>query len=176
MLSERERQILEARRSEVPLSQLAREQGVSRQRIAKIEKRAIAKLARPTPEQIYEGLSHVEQWVILDAASILDRKQRGALSWDHWMRIGEALLILRNAVMQITGKPKSRLFTACLREFGLDLDPAVIARLSVIMETRAAIEAWRSSLQPAERAGLNHPQVVLESWQASRTEPEEPPQ
>jgi len=156
-LTERERQILEARRSKVTLSEIARQHGVSRQFISKLEQRAERKLQRPSTEEIYSGLTKAEQRIIGEAAAAL--RDNRPLLWDRWIVIGEALTILRDATTM-----HSRLFTNCLRAYGLNIEPAVMARLFTVMRNRVSIEEWRASLYPTERVNINHPQFVLRAW------------
>jgi transcriptional regulator with XRE-family HTH domain len=169
MLSKRERHIYEARRLTTPpvtLAELARQQGCSRQRVSRIEHRAIAKLQRPTPEEIYDGLTKAEQRVITEAAAAL-RDDRPLL-WERWVLVGEALMIIRSNT-----PAHSRLFTDCLHQSDLNIEPAVMARLFTVMRNRSSIEEWRASLYPTERVKINHPQFVLRAWKkwlAARSE------
>jgi Sigma-70, region 4 len=177
VLDARERHIFEARRMtpRVTLAVLANEYGVSRERIRQLEQRAVAKIERATlppidwPAQIQAGLTQGERRVIEDAAAALER-ERGRLSWESWMRTGEALTIIRNAALKITdmkiplGRKYSGVFGTSLRRFGIKIDPGVIARLFEVMRNRGAIEDWRTSLSSAERGRINHPQKVLAAW------------
>jgi hypothetical protein len=156
-LTEREQEILKARGSRTSLSAIARQLGVSRQFVSKLKKRMYRKLQRPTPYEIYDGLTSGEQRVITEAAVAL-RDDRPLL-WDRWITIGEALLILRHATTM-----HGRLFGECLRAFDLNIEPAVMTRLLTVMRNRVSIEEWRASLEPAKRASYNHPQFVLRAW------------
>jgi hypothetical protein len=117
----------------------------------------------------FNGLSRGERRVIEDAAAALER-ERGRLSWESWMRVGEALTIIRNATLNATemkipiGRRYSSVFGTCLRRFKITIDPGGIARLFEVMRNRGAIEDWRASLSSAERGRINHPQKVLAAW------------
>jgi hypothetical protein len=125
------------------------------------------------PARIQAGLSRGERRVIEDAAAALER-ERGRLSWESWMRVGEALTIIRNAALKITdmkiplGRRYSDVFGTSLRRFEIKIDPGVIARLFEVMRNRGAIEDWRASLSSAERGRINHPQKVLQRWRKSQ--------
>jgi sigma-70-like protein len=182
VLDARERHVFEARRMTKPrvtLAVLANEYGVSRERIRQLEQRAVAKIERATlppidwPARIQAGLTQGERRVIEDAAAALER-ERGRLSWESWMRTGEALTIIRNATLNATemkiplGRRYSSVFGTCLRRFGITIDPGGIARLFEVMRNRGAIEDWRASLSSAERGRINHPQKVLQRWKKSQ--------
>jgi hypothetical protein len=183
VLDARERHIFKARRMTKPrvtLAVLANEYGVSRERVRQLEMRAVGKIERVVnppppiepidwPARIQAGLTQGERRAIEDAAAALER-ERGRLSWESWMRTGEALTIIRNAALKITdmkiplGRKYSGVFGTSLRRFRIKIDPGVIARLFEVMRNRGAIEDWRASLSSAERGRINHPQKVLAAW------------
>jgi hypothetical protein len=49
------------------------------------------------------------------------------------------------------------------------IDTGTRSRLADLLDNRAAVEAWRSSLALGERLHLNHPNGVWRKWQASKT-------
>jgi DNA-binding XRE family transcriptional regulator len=165
MLDKRERYVYEARRlAEFPvtLATLAKELGVSRQLVHKLEKRAAAKLSRPTPEDIRHALSSAELRAINAAIEVLRHQP---LSWENWLTVAEALLVVRRAIQHMVASGSTRrLFRACLRAFGLDLDASTIQRLFVVADNLRSIVEWRSTLSPAERLTMNHPQVIIAGW------------
>jgi hypothetical protein len=99
--------------------------------------------------------------------------KRDNKTWHNWLAVGEALLAGRDWAMSQanrnhpSGRGYSMAFGEWLKRFKLhDMDKGDRARLFKVMDDLPAIEEWRGSLHPAQRAQLNHPNSVLRKWQA----------
>jgi hypothetical protein len=102
----------------------------------------------------------------------IQNKQR----WEDWLAVGKANVVGRAEAMQEArvNKPKGRrynsAFTPWQYKHGFEnLDKADRCRLFEVMDHLPEIEAWRQTLTPRERAGLNHPSTVLRRWKATKT-------
>jgi hypothetical protein len=109
-----------------------------------------------------------------DARRALDRlKDRNAMNWADWMKVGEALKVGREWAMRSSGsresngKPYAQAMSRWLDQYGLnDLNNSTRARLLKVMENRDKIVEWRAGLSDAERLRFNHPETVLSKWRA----------
>jgi hypothetical protein len=92
-------------------------------------------------------------------------------SWDMWMAVGSAIVLLRSKAIEASKKRlgyKST-FGDLLAMFRLKLDGGIRKRLLDLMEHRRDVEAWRDSLPPDRALALTHPNSVWRAWQASRS-------
>jgi hypothetical protein len=92
-------------------------------------------------------------------------------SWDLWMAVGSAVVLLRSKAIEASKKRlgyKST-FGDLLAMFRLKLDGGIRKRLLDLMEHRRDVEAWRDSLPPDRALALTHPNSVWRAWQASRS-------
>ena len=101
-------------------------------------------------------------------------KKSEARLWSEWMIIGDGLMEGRNWAMQVAGvnEPAGRGYVTAyaewLKKYRVDdMDKSVRAKLLNIMEERASVEEWRSTLPVSERRRLNNPDVVYRKWQAA---------
>lgn len=101
-------------------------------------------------------------------------KKAQAKTWGEWMTIGEGLIEGRRWAMQQAGAdtPQGRgyitAFSEWLKRYKLDdMDASDRAKLLQIMEERAAVEEWRSTLTDHERRNLNNPVMVWRKWTAA---------
>jgi hypothetical protein len=98
-------------------------------------------------------------------------KKAQSRMWGEWMTIGEGLLEGRNWAMQVSGvnRPEGRGYVTAyaeyLKRYRLDdMDKSDRAKLLQLMEERAAVEEWRSTLPDYERRSLNNPVIVWRKW------------
>jgi hypothetical protein len=90
------------------------------------------------------------------------------------MIIGEGLLEGRNWAMQMAGtnRPEGKGYVMAygewLRKYHVDdMDKSDRAKLLQIMEERAAVEEWRTTLTDYDRRNLNNPTIVWRKWTAA---------
>jgi hypothetical protein len=92
-------------------------------------------------------------------------------SWHFWMAVGDALLLLRDKVMEVTqapapiGKTYNAVFSELLSRFGLVMEGATRTRLLDLMEHRWEVESWRENF-PDQSNKLSHPNSVWRAWKA----------
>jgi hypothetical protein len=101
-------------------------------------------------------------------ARLPDHERR---SWSDWIAVGHALVIGRTKAMQKakTDKPLGSTYNHAMGQWlhanGLaDIAAQERYRLLLIIENLGAIEAWRNSLDEAQRRRFNHPNSVWFSW------------
>src|SRR5262249_7823638 len=121
---------------------------------------------RPTAESSEDVLEGKEAW----------QRLQNNPSWQDWLAVGKAHVIGRAAAMREArvNTPKGRrynaAFTAWQSKHGFEnLDSGDRCRLFEVMDHLPEIEAWRQTLTPRQRAGLNHPSTVLRRWKATKT-------
>jgi hypothetical protein len=118
------------------------------------------------------------------AGPIKDTIRKGQEAWQRlqhnqtyqdWCAVGRAHVIGRTAAMQDAGcnTPQGHryktAFTAWQHKQGFEnLDKGDRCRLFEVMDNLTEIEAWRLTLTPRARAGLNHPSTVLRRWKAAK--------
>ena len=102
------------------------------------------------------------------------RRHKSDATWTDWLAIGEALAIGRQDAMgaaatnQPIGAAYNIAFGKWIARYGFDeIDKGDRHRLLEVMEHRAEIEAWRSTLTSTERLRVNHPSTVLRKWKAA---------
>jgi hypothetical protein len=90
-------------------------------------------------------------------------KDREKATWDDWIAVGRALMIGRAACMSIAnvnvpgGGRYNYAMQVWLDENGLaEISAPERYKLAKVMENLDAVEAWRATLDPAERRRLNH--------------------
>jgi hypothetical protein len=101
-------------------------------------------------------------------------KKAQAKMWGEWMTIGEGLFEGRRWAMQVSGtnRPEGRGYVTAYAEWLKrykvdDMDKSDRAKLLQLMEERAAVEEWRSTLTDYERRNLNNPVIVWRKWTAA---------
>jgi hypothetical protein len=101
-------------------------------------------------------------------------KKSQSRMWGEWMTIGEGLLEGRVWAMRINGvnRPEGRGYVTAYAEWLKrykvdDMDKSDRAKLLQLMEERAAVEEWRSTLTDYERRNLNNPVIVWRKWTAA---------
>jgi hypothetical protein len=94
--------------------------------------------------------------------------------WGEWMTIGEGLLEGRRWAMRQAGtnRPEGRGYVVAYAEWLKrykvdDIDKSDRAKLLQLMEERAAVEEWRSTLTDGERHNLNNPTIAWRKWTAA---------
>jgi DNA-binding CsgD family transcriptional regulator len=192
VLTDRERHIFKARRiarPPVPLSALAKELGISRERVRQLEKQAIEKLENPSSQILQHmwtikirkkstGLSTGTQQIVeagRNAWLRIKSSSRMRQNYRDWQAVSDALQIGEDLAQELAGGTDrggaySRLVGAWLRENEMsDITPAVRAWCREIRRNQIEIEAWRNSLPADQRAKLNHPRTVLEHWKRAKS-------
>jgi hypothetical protein len=101
-------------------------------------------------------------------------KKAQARMWGDWMTIGEGLLEGRRWAMRQadTNRPEGKgyvvAFGEWLRRFKVDdMDKSDRAKLLQLMEERAGVEEWRTTLTDYERRNLNNPTIAWRKWTAA---------
>jgi hypothetical protein len=101
----------------------------------------------------------------VDAWRRLQQNQR--TSWQDWIRVGHALLILRRDTMLETkanrpmGWRYNAAFGAALKANGLDgINGQDRYRLLICLEHEIEIESWRATLTDVQRLRWNHPNSI----------------
>ena len=98
------------------------------------------------------------------------RLKRSSKSWDDWKAVGHALLEGRAIAMRNAGTTSpsgggySGAFNDWLTYHRFEMSPSDRAKLLVVMEILPAVEAWRASLKPLQRARLNSPGSTLHRY------------
>jgi hypothetical protein len=120
--------------------------------------------------------------LIQDAKEALTRLHRTQLLPD-WFVYGRAFMALRVDAMRIakTNDPKGRKYSMAmstlLKEAGLDgVHKTTRSRLKEVMENRAEIETWLTTVPPDRRLRLNHPEPVLSAWKRAKGEKKPKPE
>jgi Sigma-70, region 4 len=195
VLTDRERHIFKARRISkppVPLSTLAKELGISRERVRQLEKQAIEKLENPPGHRFRllrhlwtrkirgksTGLSTATQQIVESGRNAWHRiksSSRMRQNYRDWQAVSDALQIGEDLAQELAGGTDrggaySRLVGAWFRENEMsDITSAVRAWCREIRRNQIEIEAWRNSLPAEQRAKLNHPRTVLEHWKRAKS-------
>lgn len=101
-----------------------------------------------------------------------DRERR---SFDDWILVGSALLLLRATAMRQAatntpfGAKYNKIFGSLLRERGFDdIDNQQRYRAIQVVEHRQEIEQWRASLPEKKSARMNHPNPCWHGWKRSQ--------
>jgi hypothetical protein len=104
-------------------------------------------------------------------------KDRERATWDDWIAVGKALIIGRASCMSMaqTNAPQGGRYKAAMNCWLADNGLAEVSgperfKLSMIMKNLDAVEAWRTTLDPAERRRLNHPSLWFTFCKATRGE------
>jgi len=108
-------------------------------------------------------------------------QQTRTRSWELWMAVGTALLLLRDKVLKATGSPRpiGKTYNSGLSEllsrFDLVMDGGTRTRLFDLLEHRLEVEKWRDILTPDQARTFTHPNSVWRAWKASQQQSQEPP-
>jgi hypothetical protein len=92
-------------------------------------------------------------------------------SWDMWVAVGSALLLLRDKVLKTThaprpiGKTYNAAFSELISRFHLVIDGSTRKRLFELLENRLSVEEWRAK-HPEQARKHTHPDSLWKAWQA----------
>jgi hypothetical protein len=93
-------------------------------------------------------------------------------NWNDYMALGECFVTGRawsfddSGTNDINDPRFKKSFSGWLNKYHVDdFDRSDRVKLMYVMEHRAEIEGWRSTLTMTERLKLNHPTSVLRKWQ-----------
>jgi hypothetical protein len=108
-------------------------------------------------------------------------QQTRTRSWELWVVVGTALLLLRDKVQRATGSPRpigktyNSVLSELLSRFDLVMDGATRTRLFDLLEHRLEVEWWRNALTPDRARTFTHPNSVWRAWKASQQQRSEEP-
>ena len=131
----------------------------------------ITQRGRPSRKAVVGGAAPLKSDpVALGREAWARRKGDTAASWQDWKLIGAALLVGRKEAMEkaagkCSGRKYNDTFGKWLQDNGLDdIDKSDRAKLLLIMENLAEVEAWRAKLKEGKRGQLNHPSSIWRAW------------